>query len=76
MTRMLRAAFTAAALSATAAAKAEAQSGKGLFVGIQYAGASVNVQEAAEDLEFGNGFGVHAGVGLSERWSEIGRAHV
>ncbi len=71
MTRTLRTAFTAAALAATAAASAEAQSGKGLFVGIQYAGASVNVKEAAEDLEFGNGFGVHLGVGLSERWSVL-----
>ncbi|MFN7799093.1 outer membrane beta-barrel protein [Gemmatimonas sp.] len=72
MTRMLRAALAAATLSTTAAASAEAQSGKGLFVGIQYAGASVNVKDAADDLEFGSGFGVHAGLGLSERWSVLG----
>ncbi|MFO0074625.1 MAG: hypothetical protein ACK55A_21425, partial [Gemmatimonas sp.] len=72
MTRMLRAALAAAALSTAAAASAEAQSGKGLFVGIQYAGASVNVKDAADDLEFGSGFGVHAGLGLSERWSVLG----
>jgi hypothetical protein len=29
------------------------------------------VKSAAEDLEFGNGFGLHAGIGLSDRWSVL-----
>jgi Outer membrane protein beta-barrel domain len=57
----------------TAATAAHAQPGstKGVFLGIQYAGASVSVKSAAEDLEFGNGFGLHAGIGLSDRWSVL-----
>ncbi|GAB1344809.1 outer membrane beta-barrel protein [Gemmatimonas sp.] len=60
-----------AATLLVAAASAEAQSGKGLFVGIQYAGSSLGVKDAAEDLTFGSGFGVHAGVGVSERWAVL-----
>jgi hypothetical protein len=56
---------TALTLSTTSAAGA--QSAKGVFLGIQYAGASVSVKEAVQDLEFGSGFGVHAGLGLSSR---------
>ena len=59
----------AAALVLAWATVMQAQSAKGLFVGIQYSGASVNVKEAAQDLEFGNGFGVHAGIGLTDRFS-------
>ncbi|MBL0939505.1 MAG: outer membrane beta-barrel protein [Gemmatimonadaceae bacterium] len=54
-----------------AAAPAGAQSGntRGLFVGLQYSGASVSVKEAAENLEFGSGFGLHAGLGISDNVS-------
>lgn len=51
---------------ASAATAVSAQSTKGLFLGIQYAGASVSAKDAAQKLEFGNGFGVHAGVGLTD----------
>lgn len=47
-------------------AQADAGSTKGLFLGIQYAGASVSVKDAAEDLKFGSGFGLHAGMGFSD----------
>lgn len=63
-----------AAIAATlfvVAVSVEAQSGKGVFLGIQYAGSSLGVKEAAEDLKFGGGFGVHAGVGVSERWAVL-----
>lgn len=53
------------------AVTASAQSTKGVFLGIQYSGSSVNVKSAAEDLEFGGGFGVHAGLGLSDTWSVL-----
>jgi hypothetical protein len=48
-----------------------AQSTKGVFGGIQYVGSSVDVKSAAEDLQFGGGFGVHAGLGLSDTWSVL-----
>ena len=54
---------TGAALMTLAATTAEAQSGP--FVGLQYAGSSVSVQGAAQDLKFGGGFGLHAGIGGS-----------
>jgi hypothetical protein len=57
----------AATTSGTAfATTAEAQAGP--FVGIQYAGASVSVEDAATDLDFGSGFGVHAGIAM-RRWA-------
>ena len=46
--------------------QAQAGSTRGLMVGLQYAGASVSVKEAAEDLKFGSGFGLHAGFGMSD----------
>jgi len=49
----------------------QAQSTKGLFLGIQYSGSSVSVQSAANDLEFGGGFGVHAGLGLTDTFSVL-----
>lgn len=44
---------------------ATAQSTKGLFLGIQYAGSSLDAKSAAENLDFGGGFGLHAGIGLN-----------
>ena len=68
--RLSRRAAAVTVLAFAAAAPAvEAQSAKGVFVGIQYAGASVSAREAAQKLEFGNGFGVHAGVGLTDALS-------
>jgi hypothetical protein len=49
----------------------QAQSTQGLFLGIQYSGSSVSVQSAANDLEFGGGFGVHAGFGLTDAFSVL-----
>jgi hypothetical protein len=65
-----RAGAVSAALCAVAVTSG-AQSSKGLFVGIQYTGASVSVKDAAQKLEFGNGFGVHAGLGLTDTWSLV-----
>lgn len=70
MTRSVRTIISAVALGASSVA-ADAQSTKGIFVGIQYAGSSLNVKSAAENLEFGNGFGVHAGLGISDTWSVL-----
>ena len=75
MTRSLRPATTAtmllAGLGLAHAAHAQSGSTKGLFAGIQYSGTSVSVRSAAQDLEFGNGFGVHAGLGLSDNVSVL-----
>jgi hypothetical protein len=49
----------------------QAQSTKGVFLGIQYAGSSVSVESAANDLEFGGGFGLHAGLGLNDTFSVL-----
>ncbi len=45
-----------------AAAPARAQSG--LYVGAQVTGASLNYKDAAQNLDFGSGYGVHAGLAL------------
>ncbi|WP_396214773.1 outer membrane beta-barrel protein [Gemmatimonas sp.] len=75
MTRSLRPATTAtmllAGLGLAHAAHAQSGSTKGLFAGIQYSGTSVSVRSAAQDLEFGNGFGLHAGLGLSDNVSVL-----
>lgn len=49
-----------AALAVMAGSVAEAQ--RGPFAGIQYSGSSVSVNGAAQDLTFGGGFGLHAGL--------------
>ena len=58
-------------LGVAGTAQAQAGAGRGLFVGLQYAGASVSVKEAAENLEFGSGFGLHAGFGMSDNVSVL-----
>jgi hypothetical protein len=40
---------------------------KGLFAGIHYSGASLDLSGASEAVDFGSGFGVHAGLGLGNR---------
>lgn len=59
MKRMVMAVVTLALL---AAAPAHAQTG--LFVGAQVTGASLSYKDAAQDLDFGSGYGVHAGLML------------
>jgi hypothetical protein len=60
---------TAMAALMIAAPAARAQTGP--FVGIQYAGSSLNVEGAAENLSFGGGFGVHAGLSYGTRWAVL-----
>ena len=43
----------------------------GLFVGAQVTGASLDYREAAEKLDFGSGFGVHAGLMLGSSFGVI-----
>jgi len=57
---MKRIALAATALLLVATIPAQAQTG--LFVGAQVTGASLNYRAAAHDLDFGSGFGVHAGL--------------
>ncbi len=45
-----------------AAVPAQAQTG--LFVGAQVTGASLNYKDAAQNLDFGSGYGMHAGLML------------
>lgn len=52
----------ALAVALATAAPAGAQSG--LFVGLQATGASLTYKGAAENLDFGSGIGVHAGIML------------
>ncbi len=51
-----------ASLLVLAAAPARGQTG--LFVGAQVTGASLNYKDAAQQLDFGSGYGVHAGLTL------------
>ena len=70
MSNMLRVALLSFVLVA-GASSLEAQSTKGVFLGVQYSGSSVSVTSAAEDLDFGGGYGLHAGLGLSDTWSVL-----
>jgi hypothetical protein len=67
----IRALIATAALSVVTSATVPAQSTKGVFFGLQYAGSSLSVKSAAEALDFGGGFGLHAGLGLSDTWSVV-----
>lgn len=53
----------------TSAAEAQRGSTSGLFGGIQYTGASVDLKEAGNEVDFGGGFGVHAGIGFGQRFA-------
>ncbi len=70
MSVLLRAVVAATVLGGTALT-AGAQTTKGLFFGIQYAGSSLDVKTAAQKLDFGSGFGLHAGLGLSDNVSVL-----
>ncbi len=59
---MKRNVMAMAALLLLTAVPAQAQTG--LFVGAQITGASLSYKDAAQDLDFGSGFGVHAGLML------------
>lgn len=67
---LLRATTMATVLGVTAMT-AGAQTTKGVFLGIQYAGSSLDVKSAAENLDFGGGFGLHAGIGFSDTFSVL-----
>lgn len=60
-----------AGLLAFSASAAEAQRGStsGLFAGIQYTGSSVDLKEAGNEVDFGGGFGFHAGIGFGQRFA-------
>lgn len=59
---------TGALMSLVTAGASQAQTGP--FVGVQYSGSSVSVKGAAEDLNFGSGFGLHAGLAGS-KWAVL-----
>ncbi len=59
---MKRIMMAMAALTLLASLPAHAQTG--LFVGAQVTGASLTYKDAAQNLDFGSGFGVHAGLTL------------
>jgi hypothetical protein len=59
---MKRTRLTVAAVMLLVGSAAQAQSG--LFVGAQVTGASLTYKDAAQDLDFGSGYGVHAGLML------------
>lgn len=67
MLRSLMVAGAAAALVCSVPAKA--QSTSGLFVGAQVTGAALNFGNAAQKVDFGGGWGVHAGLGFGEGFS-------
>jgi len=58
-----------AVLALVAAAPARAQTG--LFVGVQATGASLNYKDAASNLDFGSGYGVHAGLMLGSSFGVL-----
>lgn len=59
---MKRIVMAVATLTLLAAVSARAQTG--LFVGAQVTGASLNYKDAAQNLDFGSGYGLHAGLML------------
>jgi hypothetical protein len=59
---MKRIVMVVSVLAFFAAVPAQAQTG--LFVGAQVTGASLSYKDAAQDLDFGSGYGVHAGLML------------
>lgn len=67
----VRALIATAALTTVASTAVHSQSTKGLFLGLQYAGSSLSVRSAAETLDFGGGFGLHAGLGFSDTWAVV-----
>lgn len=65
----LRPALLLAAALLVPAVRGEAQMGasKGLFAGIHYSGASLDLSGASREVDFGSGYGIHAGLGLGNR---------
>lgn len=57
------------ALVLVPALNARAQSTTGLSVGAQVTGAALNFRNATQKVDFGGGWGVHVGLGLSESWT-------
>lgn len=66
---MKRLSMVVAAASLALAASARAQTG--LFVGAQVTGASLSYKDAAQKLDFGQGYGVHAGVTLGSTFGVL-----
>lgn len=60
MSRVLRATALLAAL-VTGSSSLSAQT---LFGGIHYSGTSLDLKDASRKVDFGNGYGLHAGIGL------------
>jgi len=59
----------AVALTLLGASNAQAQSG--LFAGVQWTGASLTFKDATENLDFGSGFGVHAGLNVGSSFGVL-----
>jgi hypothetical protein len=66
---MKRLSMVAAVLLVLGASVAQAQSG--LFAGIQWTGASLTYKDAAQNLDFGSGFGVHAGINFGSSFGVL-----
>jgi hypothetical protein len=66
---MKRIIMAVTALTLFSAASAQAQTG--LFVGAQVTGASLSYKDAAQELDFGSGYGVHAGVMLGSSFGVL-----
>ncbi|MBU6365686.1 MAG: outer membrane beta-barrel protein [Gemmatimonadetes bacterium] len=59
--------FAAALLGAALLAPAGRLAAQGgIFAGIHYSGASLDLKGASKNVDFGGGYGVHAGVGLGD----------
>lgn len=66
---MKRSWILALALTCLAAVPARAQSG--LYAGVQWTGASLTYKGAAESLDFGSGFGLHAGLNVGSAFGVL-----
>jgi len=66
---MKRTVLAVAAVLLAFAAPAQAQTG--LFVGAQVTGASLSYKDAAQKLDFGQGYGVHAGLTLGSTFGVL-----
>ena len=66
---MKRVSIALAVVLAATAVPLQAQTG--LYVGAQVTGASLSYKDAAEKLDFGSGFGVHAGITLGSSFGVL-----
>lgn len=64
-------AFVVLLTLATRPMAAQVGSTAGIFAGVQYTGAALDLAGAAKTVKFGSGYGMHAGIGLGQTLSLV-----